>query len=356
MRTGTAELPLHSGQAPPWLFRRMTRLAREIAIFVVAEFGPQEMLRRLSDPFWFQAFGCVLGFDWHSSGLTTTACAALKEGLRPLRGELDLFVCGGKGRTSRNTPEEIRRSCDVAGQDAERLVEASRLSAKVDSAAVQDGYQIYHHSFVFTRSGHWCVVQQGMNLPSRTARRYHWLSETVDDFVCEPHAAVCCDRRGPTLNLVAREAEACRRAIAGLTAERPETVLREAEGLRRLALPSRHALSVRDLDPARLRKVLLATYERGVREFRDVLATPGLGPKALRALSLISELIYQAPPSLRDPARFAYAHGGKDGHPYPVDRETYGRSIEVLRRALRSGRMGHPERMRALRRLARFGA
>jgi hypothetical protein len=345
---------LHGGDAPQWLFRRMTQLAREIALLIASDFGPDELLRRLSDPFWFQAFGCVLGFDWHSSGVTTTTCGALKEGLRPLERELGIFVCGGKGRVSRNTPNEIERACETSGRAAGSLVYASRMSAKVDSAAVQDGYQIYHHCFIFTRSGLWCVVQQGMNEVNRTARRYHWLSSGVEDFVCEPHAAVCCDTRVAALNLVARESGRCRAAIASIAAAKPDEALLEIERATHLALPARHPLSVADIDPARLRKVLLATYEGGAQDFAAVLATPGLGAKSLRALSLISELIYGAAPSFRDPARFSYAHGGKDGHPYPVDCETYGQSIEVLRRAVSAAKMGEYDRTRALRRLAAF--
>ncbi len=354
MRTGTASLPLHGGDAPQWLFRRMTQLAREIVLLIAADSGPDELLRRLSDPFWFQAFGCVLGFDWHSSGVTTTTCGALKEGMRPLERELGIFVCGGKGRVSRNTPSEIERACETSGRSAGSLVYASRMSAKVDSAAVQDGYQIYHHCFIFTRSGLWCVVQQGMNEVNRTARRYHWLSSGVEDFVCEPHAAVCCDQRVAALNLVARESDRCRAAIASIAAAKPEETRLEIERASHLALPARHPLSIADIDPARLRKVLLATYEGGAQDFAAVLATPGLGAKSLRALSLISELIYGAAPSFRDPARFSYAHGGKDGHPYPVDRETYGQSIEVLRRAVSAAKMGEYDRTRALRRLAAF--
>jgi hypothetical protein len=332
----------------------MTQLAREIALLIASDFGPDELLRRLSDPFWFQAFGCVLGFDWHSSGVTTTTCGALKEGLRPLERELGIFICGGKGRVSRNTPNEIERACDTTGRAAGPLIYASRMSAKVDSAAVQDGYQIYHHCFLFTRSGLWCVVQQGMNEVNRTARRYHWLSSGVEDFVCEPHAAVCCDTRVTALNLIARESGRCRAAITSIATAKPDKVRVEVERALHLALPARHPLSITDIDPVRLQKVLLATYEGGAQDFAAVLATPGLGPKSLRALSLISELIYGAAPSFRDPARFSYAHGGKDGHPYPVDCETYGQSIETLRRAISAAKMGEYDRTRALWRLATF--
>src|SRR5437588_71421 len=216
--TGYASLPLHGGKAPPWLFSRMVRLSREIVIYMASEFGTREVLRRLSDPFWFQAFGCVLGFDWHSSGVTTTVCGALKEAARKYGGDLGIIVCGGKGATSRKTPEQIRRACERTGNDAESLVYASRMAAKVDSAAVQDGYQLYHHSFFFVPGDkNWCVVQQGMNEQLKYARRYHWLSATMPSFVAEPHAAVACDQRQSPLNLVADEGEEHRRAVSLLS-------------------------------------------------------------------------------------------------------------------------------------------
>src|SRR5262245_3220266 len=223
--TGFASLPLHGGKAPPWLFGRMVRLSREIVIYLASEYGTPEILRRLSDPFWFQAFGCVLGFDWHSSGVTTTVCGAVKEGLKDVDRELGFFAAGGKGGVSRKTPQQIADVCERLGREAQPLVYASRTAAKVDSAAVQDGYQLYHHVFFFTSSGDWCIVQQGMSDASRTARRYHWLSDSVKSFVDEPHEAVCCDARGATLNLVAHENDAVRRASAELAAQRPEVTL-----------------------------------------------------------------------------------------------------------------------------------
>src|SRR5215213_7599950 len=224
-RTGFANLPLHGGKAPRYLFERMVPLSREIVIFLAAEFGREEVLRRLSDPYWFQAFGYVLGFDWHSSGLTTTVCGALKEGLRGTENELGIYVAGGKGATSRKTPAEIDAACERTGRDAEPLIYASRISAKVDNSAVQDGYQLYHHSFVFTEEGQWCIVQQGMNDETSMARRYHWLSDNVTSYVSEPHAAICCDAATPTLNLVAKESEAVRSSSAVLAREKPDVTL-----------------------------------------------------------------------------------------------------------------------------------
>jgi hypothetical protein len=402
--TGFANLPLHPGRAPAWLFSRMTRLAREIAVHVVADKGPAELLRRLSDPFWFQAFGCVLGFDWHSSGVTTTATGALKEGIRGLEHELGVFAQGGKGATSRKTPSDIEARCHRLSLDPAPLVYASRMSAKVDSAAVQDGYQLYHHAFFFTPSGEWCVVQQGMNDGTRTARRYHWLSESLASFVNEPHQAICSDARGDTLNLVAAEHDAIRNASVELAAGSPDRVMevvqrygqhspsrRMAPVRRRAAsesgrlpfeeplrlaalaqdepvrlaplaqdlpptldMPSRHALLLRDFDPRHLRTVLLSTYERAPDSFETLLGLEGVGARTLRALALVADVIYGTPASTRDPARFAFAHGGKDGTPFPVDRVTYDQTIDTLHRAMARAKVDRSERVEALKRLSRF--
>jgi uncharacterized protein len=346
MRTGYAHLPLHGGHAPPWLFQRMVPLSREIVTFVASEFGREEVLRRLSDPFWFQAFGCVLGFDWHSSGLTTTVCGALKEGLRGTERELGIYVAGGKGATSRKTPSEITAACEALGRDPEPLVYASRISAKVDNSAVQDGYQLYHHSFVFTGEGSWCIVQQGMSDETSMARRYHWLSDSVKSYVNEPHAAVCCDATTQTLNLVAEENRPLREASAALAKERPEVVL--------LEMPRHHAVTAADVDSKYLRKILLRTYENAPTDFEALLATPGVGAKTLRALALTSELVYGTQASFRDPARYSFAHGGKDGTPFPVDRTTYDKTIEVMHQALNRAHVARTEKIHAFRRLAAF--
>ena len=353
MRTGTAELPLHHGSAPRWLFTRMSRLAAEIAEAVVIEHGTLGLLERLSDPFWFQAVGCVLGFDWHSSGLTTTTCGALKEGIRGREEELGLFVAGGKGATSRKTPSEISARCERLGADATPLVYASKTSAKVDSAAVQDGYQLYHHVFLFDRDSNWAVVQQGMSDATRMARRYHWLSTGTASFVCEPHAAVCCDARSEVLNLVALESEAARRAVHEVACQPPQEVARELDRLRHLALPRRHPVMLADIDPKRLDGILLRTYQAQPAGFESLLTLSGVGPKTMRALSLVAELIYGATPSFEDPARYSFAHGGKDGTPYPVDRALYDRTIDLLGRAIRRARFNRGEELGALRRLER---
>jgi uncharacterized protein len=350
-RTGIADLPLHGGRAPAWLFGRMTRLARAVILAMREDMAPTTLLGHLSDPYWFQAFGCLLGFDWHSSGLTTTVCGALKEGLRDLESEVGLFVVGGKGATSRRTPAEIARAAETLGRDFSALAHASRLAAKVDSAAVQDGYELYHHTFVFTPAADWAVIQQGMCATRRYARRYHWLGASVSSFVSEPHAAIVGERReNVVLNLVAREGDAHRTAIAhAVRSERPETIL---DAVRRLRLPARHSIDVSaDLAGPRVARILLETYERQPESFEQLLALPGVGAKTLRALSLAAEIMYGVPGSFRDPAVYAFAHGGKDGHPYPVDRETYDTTIGYLETAVRHSRLGERDRLDALRRL-----
>ena len=354
MKRSFATLPLHGGKAPRWFFNRMKMLSGAILQVIVEEFGPEEILRRLSDPFWFQAFGCVLGFDWHSSGVTTTVCGAVKESTRRFGPGVGLYVCGGKGGTSRKTPSEIEmhsRSHDI---DSGKLIYASRMSAKVDSGAVQDGYQIYHHTFLFTEKGSWAVVQQGMNEATRYARRYHWLGDSVDDFVCEPHAAIACDAQGETLNMVAAESENARKASALAASEKPDKILLEVRKLQGLHLPERHEILIQDINPRHLHKVLLSTYENHPEDFERLLSIPGVGPKTIRSLALISELIYDAPASTRDPARYSFAHGGKDGHPYPVNREVYDKSINILHQSIKQARLGRGEKIEALKSLRRF--
>lgn len=426
MRRRVAELPLHGGRAPGWLFDRMARLAGAVTMAVVEEYGPGEMLRRLSDPWWFQAFGCVLGFDWHSSGLTTVTGGAMKEAARRYGDDLGIVVAGGKGSASRRAPREIADGADrlaLAGGDD--LVRASRMSARVDSAAVQDGYQVYHHNFFFAPDGAWCVVQQGMDGEAGWARRYHWLGESVDDFVCEPHAGIRdlgagthreapggrpveagrgrgeasptggarAGREEPArgddaqldlpglLNLVARESDPNRSACAELARQDPDEVAREVHRLTEgptLFAPEQHRVLPRDVDAGHLRRVLRDAHERYPEDFEALLGTGGVGPAAVRSLSLLAEVIHGAPASRRDPARprpaareddaggaddpaarngrrwadYAYAHGGKDGHPFPVDRQTYDRNIEILHTAVRRARLGDRERSDALERLA----
>jgi hypothetical protein len=303
---------------------------------------------------WFQAFGCVLGFDWHSSGVTTTVCGALKEGLRDLVPETGLVVTGGKGRASRRTPTEIEVASDRLSLDPGPLVRSSRLSAKVDSSAVQDGFQVYHHAFFFTATGEWAVVQQGMNGPNGMARRYHW--HEPSRFDADPHAAVSGPPGEDVLNLVAAEGEANRTTSVELARSGPGPVVRELERMRSLEMPYRHHVRLSDLDPGRVERVLLSAYEAQPADFTALLAVPGVGAKGLRALALVAELTYGRPASVRDPVSYAFAHGGKDGTPFPVDRSTYDATIESLRRALHEARAGRTERVAALRRLGRLEA
>lgn len=357
MRTGTANLPLHGGSAPAWLFSRMTKLSREIVSLMVIEHGTSEVLKKLSDPYWFQALGCVLGFDWHSSGVTTTVCGAIKEGLKGLEGELGLFIAGGKGRVSRRTPDEIREHADrfSININPEGLVYASKMSAKVDNTAVQDGYQLYHHAFIFDKHGEWAVVQQGMNENNHWARRYHWLSTGVSDFVCEPHAAVCSDSRDQlVLNMVAEEAVESRSTTALLACERPEKLAKEIERMQELTLAEHHAVLVSDLNPRSLERIALKAYERKPESFRQLLEVEGVGPKTIRALAMIADIVYGATASTRDPAKFSFAHGGKDGYPYPVDRKIYDRSIETVKSAVEKARIGEREKIDAIRRISHF--
>lgn len=375
MKRRIAELPLHGGKAPPWLFKRMARLAGAVTMAIVDEHGPETMLERLSDPWWFQAFGCVLGFDWHSSGLTTVTCGALKEATKLFGDDLGILVAGGKGGTSRRAPDEIAAASDRHGiTGGERLIHASRISAKVDSSAVQDGYQVYHHSFIFTPSGAWCVVQQGMNTDNGQARRYHWLGETVDDFVCEPHAAlhdaaVSGDTQAndhTPLNMVAQDAEASRRASTALVRDDPQLLLDAVDHATQgptLFAPRHHWILPTDVNGSRLRKIVRTAHEAHPKDFETLLGTTGVGPATVRSLALLAEVIYDAPACRQDLSMgrrrdvrrwtdYSYAHGGKDGTPFPVDRATYDRNIAVLTDAVRQARLGLTEKRDALKRLA----
>jgi hypothetical protein len=353
-RTGTATLPLHYGRAPHWLFSRMAMLAREILSALASEYRPEEILKRFSDPYWFQAFGCVLGFDWHSSGLTTTVMGAAKEGIKGLEKDLGLFIAGGKGAVSRKTPSEIETFGNRTGIDAGRLIYASKMSAKVDNTAVQDGYQLYHHVFIFTSQGQWAVVQQGMNSEDRSARRYHWLGQDVKDFVIEPHKAVCCDRRQASLNMVDVKSEEARQVSVELSREKPEKIINEISSINELKMTRRHLIKETDINPSRIKGTFLRTYERQPEDFETLLGMQGVGPKTIRALSLVSELLYGKAPSYTDPARYSFAHGGKDGTPFPVDHPVYDKTIDIIKKAVNSAKMGNTDKLRAIKTLARF--
>jgi hypothetical protein len=351
MRTGTAHLPLHGSNAPRWLFDRMALLAREITIVIAAEYGPSEFLRRISHPYWFQSFGCILGFDWHSSGLTTTVGGALKVGLKDVSKDLGLFVAGGKGATSRKTPGEIEQTSQTLGKDFSKLIYSSKMSAKVDSAALQDGYQLYHHNFLFTKKGDWAVVQQGMSNQNHFARRYHWLSDRLRSFVDEPHNAIASNKKGEVLNMVAKNSNDSRIVSAEISKEKPEKTFKQFSKIVELRLPHREKIAESDMKPENLKKTLLSTYERQPKNFEELLSLRGVGPKTIRALSLISELVYNAPASKQDPVKYSFAHGGKDGTPYPVDKKTYDKSIDILRLAVEKAKIGDREKLSAIKRL-----
>jgi len=347
-RGGTADLPLHYGAVPRWLADRMTRLGGAISEAIITDAGPAAFLSRLSDPFWFQALGAVMGMDWHSSGITTSVMGALKRALNPLSRELGLTVCGGRGRHSRRTPEELRELATATGLDGEALVRASRLCAKVDNACVQDGFGIYLHCFVVSRDGEWAVVQQGMDTALGLARRYHWHSRGVRSFVSDPHAAIVGENRGEITNLADSRAERSRGAILSLLHEPPG---RQLEEMRRLVLPAHHEVRREDVDSRRLGAVLAVAYESELKDFVDALLVPGVGPRTLLSLALVAEVIHGAPHRFADPARFAFAHGGKDGHPFPVPTKIYDESISVLRGALARARLGRTDRIEGLRKL-----
>ncbi|HYZ90123.1 MAG TPA: DUF763 domain-containing protein [Myxococcales bacterium] len=349
-RTGSADLPLHGGRVPAWLAQRMARLGTVIVEALVLHEGPHGVLRRLAHPFWFQALGCVLGMDWHSSGITTSVLGALKRGLAGREDELGLTVCGGRGRHSRKTPGELIALGDRTGLDGASLARTSRLVAKVDSAAVQDGFSLYLHGFVVARDGSWAVIQQGMKPEARTARRYHWLSETVRSFVQEPHAAIEGEPQGSIVNLTDRRAAASRSAQVELAAQ-PDAVVRELRRIPHLQMPPHHDVRPTDVFLRRVHATLAAAAERGPRDFPEMLLQPGVGARTVEALAAVAEVVHGAPCRFTDPARFSLAHGGKDGHPFPVPLRVYDQTISVLKQAVEQARLGRDEKLQALRRL-----
>jgi hypothetical protein len=356
-RAGTADLPLHGGTVPAWLRARMERLGRVLVEAIVLEYGRAEILRRLAHPFWFQSLGCLMGMDWHSSGITTSVLGALKRGLAPVEWELGLHVCGGRGRHSRKIPDELAAIGDRTGLDGAALAGASRLVAKVDTAAVQDGFDLYLHAFVVADDGAWTVVQQGMNGDLRRARRYHWLSEGVRSFVDEPHAAIEGASEGEVVNLTDRRAAAARRAQVELARLGPDRVvaevtrLRDAGALPRLHLPDRHDVLPSDVLPRRLHGAMAAAHARGPVDFKELLLVPGVGARTVLALALAAEVIHGAPCRFSDPARFSLTLGGKDGHPFPVPLGVYDHTLGVLRQAVDRAKLGSDDRLAAVRRL-----
>ena len=404
-RSGYADLPLHTGLVPKWLADRMKLLGTQIVESILLNYGKKEVLTRLSDPLWFQSLGSVLGMDWHSSGITTSVMYALKRGINERAREFGLCVCGGRGKYSRKTPEELLFLADATGLDGDSLVNASRLTAKVDGNALQDGFQLYMHNFILSDEGDWVVVQQGMNTRSQTARRYHWSSENLRSFVEEPHSGVTGENQGKILNLTASAAKETRGSILSLTHENPDKMLREIAKItgqdyvrqmefdfggslplgcnssqgssfpptpsaghprnapdlqekeilirndRNLVMPSRHEVRSEDVDLKRLGAVLATAYESNNQNFESLLLTPGLGPRTLQSLTLVSEVIYGTPSRFSDPARFSFAHGGKDGHPFPVPLKIYDESIRILGESIEKSKLGYNDKSDCLSRL-----
>ena len=363
-RAGSADLPLHGGQVPKWLADRMTRLGAIVSQAIVHHYGRDELLRRLACPFWFQSFGSVMGMDWHSSGITTSVIGALKRGLTPLNKELGIHVCGGRGNHSRQTPQELFAIGNTVGFDGAALAKASRLVAKVDSAAVQDGFELYLHGFVVTDDGKWAVVQQGMNGSRKKARRYHWLSEGLTSFVEDPHAAIDGTGQGEIINLADRRAEKSRTAQLDLlsslgpdkiTAEFAKVAHPQAQPtqflLPHLFMPSHHDVRSSDVITRRLHGNLAAAADRGPTDFPELLLTPGVGARTVQALAMVAEVVHGAPYRFADPARFSFALGGKDRHPFPVPLKVYDETIRVLKSAVQKAKLGREEELAALKRL-----
>ena len=350
-RSGFADLPLHYGRVPPWLAERMTKLGTAIVEAILVHYGHSEFLSRLADPFWFQALGAVMGMDWHSSGITTSVMSALKRGITPRSEEMGIYICGGRGKSSRDTPAELRSVAERKSLDGESLVQTSRLTARIDNNAIADGFQIYLHTFILSATGEWAVVQQGMNTAERTARRYHWHSASVKDFTSAPHTGIAGEHQGVIMNLVDADADAAQKAMLAIVRENPESTLRETRGL---LMPRRHDVRAGDVDLKRLGAVLAVAYEKDFRDFASLLLLENLGPRTLQSLALIAEVVHGAPTRFSDPARFSFALGGKDRHPFPVPLKTYDESLAVLRKSLNAARTGNMEKLEGFRRLDKF--
>ncbi len=350
MKRGYADLPLHYGTVPPWLAQRMCQLGGAIVEAIVMEYGRPALLQRLSDPFWFQSLGCVLGMDWHSSGITTSVMHALKKAINQRSGELGIYVCGGRGKASLQTPAELLGIAEKTGLNGDELVRCSKLSAKVDNTAVQDGFQLYLHSFVVTQEGEWAVIQQGMNGNNRMARRYHWLSSALQSFMEEPHTSVCGKNQGLILNLTDKLATPTKAGILELTKETPDKLMREVS----IILPRHHEVKAEDVNLKRLGAALLLAHETNTSDMESLLLLEGVGPRTLQSLTLVSEVIHGTPSRFSDPARFSFAHGGKDGHPFPVPTSVYDETIEVFNKAIHRAKMGDNDKSDALKNLSKI--
>ncbi|MDD6210591.1 MAG: DUF763 domain-containing protein [Bacteroidales bacterium] len=350
MKRGHADLPLHYGTVPSWLAQRMSLLGGAITEAIISEYGHQAFLQRLSDPFWFQSLGCVLGMDWHSSGITTSVMNALKKAINKRSNELGIYICGGRGKASRQTPSELLAIAEKTGLNGDELVRNSRLSAKVDNTAVQDGFQLYLHSFIVTKNGDWAVIQQGMNPDERMARRYHWLSSSLQSFTEEPHTSVCGKNQGLILNLTDKLAAPTKKGIIDLTKESPDKIMREVS----IILPKHHEVNADDVNMKRLGAALLLAHETNVSDVESLLLLEGTGPRTIQSLTLVSEVIHGTPSRFSDPARFSFAHGGKDGHPFPVPTRVYDETIEIFDKAIHQSKLGNKEQSEALKNLSRI--
>lgn len=352
-RSGSATLPLHYGKVPPWLYERMSALGLSIVEVILQDYGKAEVLRRLSDPFWFQSFGAVMGMDWHSSGITTSVMGALKRSINPIAKDLGIYICGGKGKYSKETPNELLLIADKTGLNANTLVRASKLTAKVDNTAIQDGYQLYLHNFILSDEGGWAVVQQGLNEVDGTARRYHWHSENLTSFVDDPHTAIEGVNRGRILNLTATEAQANRTGILDISHTNSEKIMQDFANL---ILPQHHEVTAKDVDLTRLGALLYVTRELQPQNFEDLLLLKGVGPRTMQSLALVSEVIHGAPSRFSDPARFSFAHGGKDGHPFPVPLDTYDETISILQKGIEKSKIGNSDKLKTVEKLHRMVA
>lgn len=370
IRSGTADLPLHYGKVPEWLASRMAKLGLAVSEAVIAEYGTSGWISRMSDPFWFQALGCVMGMDWHSSGITTSVLGALKRAINPISRELGIHICGGRGRYSRQTPAELLAISDTFGTPGHQLAEASRLSAKVDNSCIQDGFQIYLHTFALSRDGQWAVVQQGMNKTSGMARRYHWHSSNAGSFVDNPQTGIVGKNSGEIINFSDSRAGASRNAVVDFLNTNPALQNKEllALGLVKpqpvklqldlwdfsepsLVMPQHHDVRPADVSSSRLGAVLAAAYDKQFTSFTDALLLQGVGPRTLQSLALVSEVVYGQPNRFSDPARFSFAHGGKDGHPFPVPLSIYDKTISILEHAVKKAKIGNRDQLESLQRL-----
>lgn len=350
-RSGSADLPLHYGHVPVWLAQRMARLGLAVVENIVLDYGRDEVLKRLSDPFWFQSLGAVMGMDWHSSGITTSVMGALKRSVNPRSKELGIYICGGKGKYSKETPNELLAIGESTGLDGNYLVKCSKLSAKVDNTAVQDGFQLYTHNFILSSGGKWAVVQQGMSDATSTARRYHWHSESMTTFLDDPHTFIYGQNAGDILNMADSRAGDSRTAIMQIAAEKPDKMIGE---ISKLVMPVHHDVRAKDVDLKRLGAVLWLAHEKQPKDFEGLLQLQGLGPRTLQSLALVSEVIHGTPSRFDDPARFSFAHGGKDGHPFPVPTKVYDETIGILQTAIHKAKLGLTEKNDAIKRLSKI--